>query len=189
LLQNKLPHFTDRSIEMGQGRLSISSDRNDGSGIRLLDQPAQQRQTQPPLFSRVATIGHRIVWLMRVEWKNIPKKNRSLQAVKYLPNYRSGSFTNLGAVSRPGKGSRAKQSSMIRKMNFVSKRQSGTPPAPVAQVACYPIGAFKVEIILILSASQVTCLIAMQFPPIGRPVRFISWGISAQRQVPSAGFA
>ena len=120
--------------------LSIPSDCHDGPGLKCIEKPHQKMSAGLAFFACVTAVRHRVVPLMRMKRKNVPEENRSLQIFQNLPNHRGRSLGNGRAFCRPRQGRCSEELCVVDEMHLVSKRETGSPPSAITEVARYPHG-------------------------------------------------
>ena len=136
----RMTNLARGNFQIRKRDLSIPPDCHDRLGPKRVEKPNQQRPTGLTFFARVTAVRHRIVPLMRMKRENIPEENWSLQIFQNLPNHRGRSLGNGRTFCRPRQRWRSEKLGVVDEMHLVGKREAGSSPSPITEVARYPHG-------------------------------------------------
>jgi hypothetical protein len=88
----------------------------------------------------MATVRHRVAWVMGMKRKDVPEEDGALQIAQHRPDYRRRPLTDGRTLGRSREWLASEKIGMGGEVHLVSERKASATPASVTKVAGDPNG-------------------------------------------------
>lgn len=120
-----------------RGRCGIITNSHDTGGSQQPNKVVQQLFACSPLLRIVLPIGEWTSTLVRMKWKDVPKKNLGFNLIQLAPYNCSGTLSNSSTYSGP-LSDKIPTLSMVANVDIIRQREPCTTPPPISKIAANP---------------------------------------------------